>query len=167
MESKIQSSGPMTQFLPGLSSSTSTSIDLTSSPSSPQLYQYQQAEWTAERPYIFGTTGRRSFMRDRIDGNATTVDVVMPCLPVKQLQINENILMRNTQYLIPERQLTWIDWLGNRHQIFEYSASNIRTRLVKPESGSLKICQTRIDFSRTKYSKCRSLSLEPLAHNCS
>src|SRR5438552_1104774 len=32
---KIQSSGPMTQFLPGSSSPTSTSIDLTSSPSPP------------------------------------------------------------------------------------------------------------------------------------
>jgi hypothetical protein len=32
----------------------------------------------AEKPHIFGTTGRKSFMRARIDGNVTIVDVVTP-----------------------------------------------------------------------------------------
>src|SRR2546423_14704789 len=102
-------SNPMAQFFPSLSSSalplSSPSIDLTfSNPPSPPSTS-APSQRAVEKPHIFGTMGRRLFMRDRIDGNVTTVNVVMPCL-VKQLQINEIISTWNMEYLIPKCQLT-------------------------------------------------------------
>lgn len=47
--------------------------------------------------------------------------------------------------------------VGNPYRIFEYSASNIRARLVKTESGSLQICRTRIEVLGDDYSKFPSL----------
>src|SRR5438477_11101751 len=49
--------------------------------------------------------GTRLSMRDRIDGNVSTVDVVTPCL-VKRLQINEITSTTPTVYLIPKHQRT-------------------------------------------------------------
>src|SRR5204863_7530620 len=105
-KSNIHSSGPIIRFLPGPSSSISPSIDLTSSPSPPSQPTMSASTSQRDSGKTFRIMGRRSFMRDRIDGNVTTVDIVMLCRPVKQLQINESISMRHTEYLIPKHQLT-------------------------------------------------------------